>query len=103
MIKICDKSLLKLLKRSNITPMHKENDKQLVQNYRSISLLPTFGKFEKTIFNKIYHFQLEQKLLYPNQSGFRPSDSCINQLLRRTHETFEAFTVIQFLRLDQSF
>ena len=65
MIKICDKSLLYPLilifqksvkdsyypdiwKRSNIIPVHKKNDKRLVNNYRPISLLPIFGKiFEK--------------------------------------------------------
>ena len=109
MIKICDKSLLKPLillfqnsaklsyfpdiwKRSNIIPLHKNNDKQLVENYRPISLLPIFGKlFEKTIFNKIYHFLVEERLLNPNQSGFRPSDSCINQLLAIIHEILDAF------------
>ena len=30
-------------------------------------------------------------MLNPNQSGFRPSDSCINQLIAITHEIFEAF------------
>ena len=80
-------------KRSNIIPAHKrKNDKQLVNNYRPISLLPIFGKiFEKIIFNKIYSFLLEEKLLNLNQSGFRTSDSCINQLLAITHEIFEAF------------
>ena len=34
---------------------------------------------------------LEERLLNPNQSGFCPSDSCINQLLAITHEIFEAF------------
>ena len=76
MIKICDKSLLKPLiilfqnstksshypdnwKKSNIIPVHKKNDKQLVKNYRPISLLPFFGKlFEKIIFNRIYNFLL---------------------------------------------
>ena len=109
MIKICDKSLLKLLiilfenstksscypdiwKRSNIIPVHKKNDKQLVNNYRPISLLPIFGKIlEKVLFDRIYGFLLEENLLNPNQSGFRPSDSCINQLLAITHEIFEAF------------
>ena len=43
------------------------------------------------MFNKIYCFLFEEKLLNPNQSGFRPSDSCINQLLAITHEIFEAF------------
>ena len=121
MIKICDKSLLKPLillfenstksscypdiwKRSNIIPVHKKkkNDKQLVNNYRPISLLPIFGKiFEKNIFNKIYSFLLEEKLLNPNQSGFRPSDSCINQLLAITHEFFKLLTANHSLKLGQ--
>ena len=51
-----------------------------------------FGKiFEKIIFNRIYSFLLEENLLNPNQSGFRPSDSCANQLIAITHEMFEAF------------
>ena len=109
-MKICDKSLLEPLiilfknkicksshyldiwKRSNIIPVHKTNDKQLVINYRPISLLPFFGKFfEKIIFNKIYHFLIEEKLLNPNQSGFPQSDSSINQLLAIMHQMFEAF------------
>ena len=109
MIKICDESLLKPLlilfknslklscypdiwNKSNIIPVHKNNDKQLLKNYRPISLSPIFGKiFEKIILNIIYDFLLEEELLNPNQSGFRPSDSCINQLLAITHEIFEAF------------
>ena len=64
----------------------------MVENYRAISLLPIFGKkFEKIIFIRIYNFLLEEDPLNPNQSGFRPSDSYINQLLAITHETFEAF------------
>ena len=60
-------------KRSNITPVHKKNDKQLINNYRLISLLPILRKFfEKIIFNRMYNFLLEKELLNPNQSGFRP-------------------------------
>ena len=109
MIKICDESLLKPLrilfknslklsyypdiwKKSNIIPAHKKNDKQLLNKYRPISLLPIFGKiFKKIVFNRIYDFLLKEELLNPNQSGFRPSDSCINQLLAIPHEIFEAF------------
>ena len=88
MIKICDKSILKPLillfeistkssyypdiwKKSNIIPVHKKNDKQLVNNYRPISLLPIFGKiFEEIIFNRIYNFISEENLLNHYQSGF---------------------------------
>ena len=73
-------------------PAHKKNDKRLVNNYRPISLLPIFGKiFDKIIFNRIYHFLLKEELLNPNQSGFHPSDSCINQLVAISHQIFEAF------------
>ena len=72
--------------------MHKKNDKQLIQNYRPIFLLPVFGKiFEKVVFNRIYDFLLNDRLLNPNQSGFRHSDFCVNQLLAVTHEIFESF------------
>ena len=51
--------------------------------------MPIFGKiFEKIIFNKIFNFLLEKKLL---KSDYRPSNSCINQLLAIAHEIFEAF------------
>ena len=57
-----------------------------------MSLLPVFGKiFEKLIFNEIYSLLDREKLLNTNQSGFRPSDSCVNQLLIITHEIFSSF------------
>ena len=34
---------------------------------------------------------MEEELLDPNHSRFRPSDFCVNQPLAITHETFEAF------------
>ena len=39
----------------------------------------------------IYNFLLNERHLHPNQYGFRPFDSCINQLLATTHEIFESF------------
>ena len=76
------------MERSNIIPVHKKSDKQLV---RPISFLPIFGKiFETIIFKKIYNFLLEERLLNPNQSVFHQFDSCVNQLRAITHEIFEA-------------
>ena len=80
------------MKKSNIIPVHKKTDKRNLENYRPISLLPIFSKIlEKTIFNQMYTFLQNEQLLNPNQSGFRPSDSCINQLLSITHEIFQSF------------
>ena len=69
----------------NVVPVFKKGDKQFLKNYRLISLLPVCGKiFEKLILNKIFKFFIENDLSSPNQSGFKPGDSCINQLLSIT-------------------
>ena len=89
---------------SNIIPADRKNDEQLIENYRPISLLPVFGKiFEKVVFNGIYNFLLNKRLLNPNQSGFRPSVSCINQLLGITHEIFESFYCNPSLQVRSAF
>ena len=44
-------------KKSNIVPVHKKGEKQLVKNYRPVSLLPICGKLmEKLMFNSIFNF-----------------------------------------------
>ena len=50
----------------NVTPIFKRGDKQLIQNYRPISLLPISGKiFEKIVFNNLYYTSTpyQQKLI----------------------------------------
>ena len=72
-------------------PIHKKGDKQLLQNYQPVSLLPICGKiFERIIFNPIFEYLEKNSLLCPNQSGFRPFDSCENQLLSIVHHDIYA-------------
>ena len=67
---------------SHIIPAYKMNDKRSLNNYRPVSLLPICGNiFERIVFNNVFLFLENNSLLTPNQSGFRPNDSCINQLL----------------------
>ena len=55
-------------------------------------MLPVFSKiFERLIFNSIYNYLLTHKLLSPYQSGFKPGDSCSNQLISITHEILSSF------------
>ena len=74
MLKICGDSILKPLelifksciesgkfpiewKKANVVPVHKKNNKQLIENYRPISLLPFCGKIlEWIIYNKMFEF-----------------------------------------------
>ena len=79
-------------KCGNIVPVHKKADKNLVKNYRPISLLPICGKvFEKIIYNNLFNFFMANNILVKNQSGFLPGDSCVSQLLSITHEIYKAF------------
>ena len=79
-------------KNGNIVPIHKKGDKQILKNYRPVSLLPICGEiFERLIFNDLFNFFLENNLILPNQSGFKPGDSCINQLLSMTHKIYNSF------------
>ena len=69
-------------KIANVTPIFKKGNKQLIKNYRPISLLPICGKIlEKIIFNNLYSYLHTNNLITKNQSGFRPGDSTTNQLL----------------------
>ena len=79
-------------KKGNIVPAHKKNDKQRSNKYRPISLLPICSKiFERLIFNEMFGFFIENDLISQHQSGFKPGDSCINQLLSITHEIYQSF------------
>ena len=79
-------------KLANVTPIFKKGDKQLIKNYRPISLLPICSKiFEKIISKNLYSYLNANNLLTKNQSGFRPGDSTTNQLLYLGNEIHQAF------------
>ena len=123
MIKIWDASICKSLelifrscienvkfptesKKAIVILTHKKADEQNLKKYRPISLLPVARKiFERTLWNKIDEFFTGINLISPNQSGFKPSDSCINQLLPITHEIYKSFDdglEVQGIFLDNS-
>ena len=79
-------------KKSNVVPIHKKGDKQLLQNYRPVSLLPVCNKiFERIAFNPMLGFLEGNNLLCPHQSGFRSSDSCQGQLLSVASDIHASF------------
>ena len=72
--------------------IHKKRDKQTLKNYRPVLLLHVGGKtLERLMFNEMSEFFVENKLISSSQSGFKPGDSCINQLLSITHEIYISF------------
>ena len=45
----------------------------------------------KSFFNSLLIYLNNNNLLNSNQSGFRPGDSCVNQLISITHDIYKAF------------
>ena len=75
-------------KKANVVPVHKKGNKQTLENYLPLSLLPICGKiFERLIYNSLFEFFIANELIFSNQSG----DSYINQLLSVTHEIYKSF------------
>ena len=109
MLKICDSLLVEPLsliykncinsgvflhirKRSHIIPTYKKKDKRCINNYRPVLLLPICGKiFECILYNPLFLFLENNNLLNPHQSGFRPNDSFIYQLLSIVHSIYADF------------
>lgn len=74
LIKLCFKTGIfpDKLKKAQILPVFKNGVKCNCNNYRPISLLPTFSKIvEKIMNNKLLDFLESKKLLSCNQYGFR--------------------------------
>ena len=46
---------------------------------------------EKVVFTRVYNFLLDINFLNPLQSGFRPGDSTVNQLVYMVHNIYDAF------------
>ena len=105
MLKICDKSICKPIelifqycikhgksrnewKMANVISLHKKSDKQILKNYRPVSL---FSVFQRLIYNSLFEYFIENDLISPDQSGFKPGDSCTNQLISITHKIYQSF------------
>ena len=109
MVKVCDKYLVKPLfnifqfsletgdfpsnwKGGNIAPVHKKGNKELINNYRLLSLLPIFNKiYEKCIYDTLFNYFEGNDLFPKSQSGFRKGGFCVSKLLSITHEIFKGF------------
>ena len=80
------------MEKANVVPIHKKGDKQILKNYRPISFLPITGKIlERLLYDTMFEFFTKNNLISDNQSGFKPGNSCVNQLLSITHEMYQSF------------
>jgi hypothetical protein len=82
------------LKFSEIKPIYKNGDINLISNYRPISSLTSFSKiFERVVFIRLCHHLTTNNVLADEQFGFRTNSStekAINRLLHQTLTTLNA-------------
>ena len=79
-------------KKTNVVPTHTKDLKNLIKNYRPISLLPIFSNvFERLVFNSLFNYFMENKLFIHSQPSFVPGDSSVSHLLSITHRIYESF------------
>ena len=97
------------LKLAKVLPIYKNEDEQMIQNYRPISVLPFFSKiFEKIISIYITDFIEENGLFYSNQFGFRKSHGTSHAIISLVEKVSKAldtgkFVIGVFLDLRKAF
>ena len=70
------------LKLAKVIPIHKKGEKNCLNNYRPISILPTFSKIlEKIIHKRLYKFLTNHNIITQSQYGFRPKLSTEHAVL----------------------
>ena len=71
------------LKIAKVLPIFKTGDPEKLENYRPISILPSFSKFyEKVVYNRIYRYLKYPNLLYKNPFGYRRNHSTYMALIQ---------------------
>lgn len=95
-----------LFKRSKIIPVFKADKKDLVNNYRPISILPCLSKIlERLMFNRLLSFFDTNNVLYRYQFGFRKHYSTELALVEISDHIYKALDRSEFffaLYLDLS-
>ena len=75
-------------KDSNLTPVFKSGQNDVVTNYRGISLLSILSKgLERGVHTRVYNHV--EDLLHPDQHAFRKLRSCVTQLVQHVHSLAE--------------
>ena len=78
-----------VFKIGKVTPIYKKDNKESIENYRPVSILPIFGKiFEKIIYTRLYAFFTAKGILHEDQFGFRKGHSTTHAL----HKSVESIS-----------
>ena len=87
-----------MLKIAKVCPIYKNGDITNINNYRPISVLPSFSKiYEKLVYNRLYQYVEKLCILNDFQLfGFRSNRSTSMAILEMTDKINEAMENNQF-------
>ena len=97
------------LKIARVTPVYEGENSSDVSNYRPISVLTCFSRIlERTMYNRLYIYLIENNILYSKQFGFQnghSTDHAVVQLVDQIIESFEnnQYTLGVFIDLSKAF
>ena len=91
-------------KYARIKPIFKKGNKNLVENYRPVSILSVVSKIlEKAIYIQLEKYLNDNNLLYSQQSGFRSkhsTDTCLIDLMDYLHTNVSKGKYVGMVLLD---
>jgi hypothetical protein len=97
------------MKIARVTPIHKNGDRHMVNNYRPISILTSFSKIlERTVYIRTSLFLQKHNILSNSQFGFREKHSTTHAILKlidriRADRDQSLHTMGIFLDLSKAF
>ena len=114
MLKIFNDSLLlgifpQSMKIAKVTPFYKSGKKNLMTNYRPISVLSCFSKIlERIMYNRLYSYLNDNNLFFQKRFGFREGHStnhALIELINSINDSFNQnkYTLGVFIDLSEAF
>ena len=98
-----------LMKIAIVSPIFRTVGTVDIGNYRPFPVLPCFSKIlERLMYNRLYKYLTDQKILQPQQFSFRKGHStehAIAQLVDQNYESFknDNYTICIFIDLSKAF
>ena len=97
------------VKIAKVTPTFKSRKKELLTNYREISVLSCFSKIlERIMYNRVYNYLNDNNLLFSKQFGFMKGHSTDDTLIKLIDSIYDSFnqnkyTLRAFIDLSKAF
>ena len=99
----------KKMEIAKVTPIFKSGKKELLTNYRPISVLSCFSKIlDRIMYNRVYNYLNDNNLLFCKQFGFRKGHSTDHALIKLIDSIYDSFnqskyTLGVFIDLSKAF